>query len=280
MMLELIRKHEETDNDVYFLDVIGDRVVINDDYRGLKVLSTDLEPLMDIPVFDGWIIDRMYNSDRTDQAVFCCHEHRCFVVLDLAQRRVRVIEWPDVFSDRIPSPVYFWLEDEVIFADYTKQLFRLDWNRGEIRAVDPRYLRERSFFADLQWRRLRDDPVIGRSQSGEYIVKDTGTSDIAVVNRTGRTVQKIKDPKGPELDWHDLVFIQGMWIFVCEDRLCFVVGETRRQELHAESPHGFLRVTPFGKDHILVLRTNWSEIRKNQVSKYRLSGNWEGLRYE
>jgi hypothetical protein len=119
-MLELIRRHKETDNDVYFLDVIGDRVVINDDYRGLKVLSTDLEPLMNIPVFDGWIIDRMYNSDRTD-----------------------------------------------------------------------------------------------------------------------RKVQKIKDPKGPELDWHDLVFIQGMWIFVCEDQLCFVEGETRRQELHAESPHDF-----------------------------------------
>ena len=74
-------ERELTDNDVYFIAVVQDKIIVNDNYDGILIFNHDLEVIKRCRLFNDMVIDTSFV--KNNEIVFHCYENRCFIHLNI-----------------------------------------------------------------------------------------------------------------------------------------------------------------------------------------------------
>lgn len=115
------------------MEVLEDKVVVNDNYSGLLVFDRNLRQIAKIKLFDDLII---YNSfKQREKILLFCPDNNCIVFVDLKLNKKLIIPLKQ-FENWIFSPLYFWEQDNVILSDYSGHFVNLDLMRCEITIID------------------------------------------------------------------------------------------------------------------------------------------------
>jgi hypothetical protein len=77
------------DNDIYLLEVVSDKVVINDNYTGLIVLDSALKTVRRHHIMDEIVFEDSFTWG--DGMLLHCIENDCFVYLDMAKASYKMI---------------------------------------------------------------------------------------------------------------------------------------------------------------------------------------------
>ena len=123
-----IRKELEG-NDIYFIEVLGDRVLVNDNYSGLLVYDSGLNLVESIKIMDDFLIESSVKKEN--EILLICPENECLVYLNIIGCQYKIISL-DGWEEWIFSPLYEWQEDGIILSDYNGRLARVDLGQGEI----------------------------------------------------------------------------------------------------------------------------------------------------
>ena len=93
-------KRKEITGDLYFFDIVGDRIVINTDYDGIAILDLDFNVLKNIVISDDL---RIYNSFALSDEliVLNCVENAALYVVNIKTGDVKHCMIPDRLSDKI-----------------------------------------------------------------------------------------------------------------------------------------------------------------------------------
>lgn len=124
---------EFVNNDVYFMEVLEDIVIINDNYCGILLFNSNLEQICRIKLFEDLSIYSSFKQGK--KILFFCPENNCFVYFDSSSNEKKIIPLKE-FESWIFSPLYIWCQNNVILSDYKGRFVNVDLKSGEIYTID------------------------------------------------------------------------------------------------------------------------------------------------
>lgn len=130
--MELEKKLEG--NDIYFLEVLGDKIVVNDNYSGLLIYDSELNLLQEIKLMDGFVIESFFRKGK--KILLICPENDSLIYLNLAEYQCKIMSLAG-WEEWIFSPLFEWQEDNIILSDYEGRLVRVDLVKEEISEMVP-----------------------------------------------------------------------------------------------------------------------------------------------
>ena len=120
-----------SDNDIYFMEILDDLIVINDNYCGVIILNNNLEQVNKIELFDDITIYSSFKHSK--ELLLFCPDNDCFVYLNLYRYAIIPLE---SFKNCIFSPLYFWDKDNVILIDYQGHLVNVNLIQKRLGFID------------------------------------------------------------------------------------------------------------------------------------------------
>lgn len=112
-------------NDVHFLQVIGTKIVINDNYDGILVLDCNLNLLKKIKVFDGVCIYSSFITGENEMVLFCPEDDK-IAYINIEREKVYIMDIPEGIKNEIIS--------RMILNNTSRAIFKT--NKGKYVALD------------------------------------------------------------------------------------------------------------------------------------------------
>ncbi|WP_124726349.1 hypothetical protein [Staphylospora marina] len=255
----MISRFEERDNDMYFMEVCKELIVVNDNDSGLKMLNRLLEPVGRLELFDDVSIYHAW-SDGNRRMVLFCAENGCLVSVDLTERKSTVIPLEGKILQTVFSPVHKWLDNGLMVLDYAGNTYKVDISEGSVRS-----LAEGAGMFGNAVSLMRQHRLI-HFEEGMLLLETHSGGNIGVFDWTGRLVANAGKPEG---NWHSVGYHDGCLIFVDETKIVGVEDHEIRFALEPESSEYFLKVK-MTDDHLWVLSSDPSNPQKSRISQYQV----------
>lgn len=118
-------------NDVYFLQVLENKIIINNNYEGIIVLDYELNVLAEIKLLDGICIYSSFNIGKNELILFC-PENGKVVYVNIENLEVNVMDIPSVFLNEILNKVIFNNKDFCVFVTMKNKYIVLDKNNKKL----------------------------------------------------------------------------------------------------------------------------------------------------
>lgn len=101
-----------TDNDIYFMEFVSDRLVINDNYNGIFILDHELNMIKELKLFNDMSIYMSFIKDK--EIVLYCAENQCLVHINIDTYVYHILPLSKEFDDIAFMPVYEWADNDLI----------------------------------------------------------------------------------------------------------------------------------------------------------------------
>lgn len=106
------------ENDVYFIETVQDKIIINYGYSGIEVLDCNLKTIKKIDIFDDVVIHSAYVNSKNSELLLLCPENECFVYVNLNDYSTKTILFQDNLENTFFSTIYLWQDDIIIINLY------------------------------------------------------------------------------------------------------------------------------------------------------------------
>lgn len=148
MNLIKIANTETFDTQIYFVDYLGEFIIVNFDYGGLLVLNQKLEKIRAIDIFDDFVIEKVYFNNGHDTALILCQEQNCFVLVN-ELFDVTIINLNEESADIFFSDLYYWSEKEILISSYSGDIYSISLENNKFEKTSSKYVQTKypSFFA-------------------------------------------------------------------------------------------------------------------------------------
>ena len=252
------------DNDLYFLEVIGDRIIINDNYEGVIILDKDFNELDKLRIFTDFVVDVSFK--KADCIVICCYEKHCFVCVDVYTLEFQVIPFSSKMENMFFQNHYIWQEDILILmADNGSSIVQIDLKSFEIVLIkDTEMMEQSKAFKEF------NNCLCYKTYADENCVLIESSSDIFLIDYQNGT----RSFKGHHLrDFHDIEVFCEYVVQVSETKI--LISNTKGNiELFPSTPnYRFLRakfVRHEGDPSLILLSCSNSNSQLAKLEKCKL----------
>lgn len=124
---------ELRENDIYFFEILEDKLLINDNYKGVLVFDSKLNLLKNIELLDDLVIE--FSIKNENKILLICPENGKIIYINLTDYQYKIISL-DGFEDWIFSSLFDWKENIVILSDYNGNFVKLDLESTKIVTAD------------------------------------------------------------------------------------------------------------------------------------------------
>jgi len=114
---------EFEDNDIYQLETYGNKIIVNEDYFGIRVLDLSLNTIKIIPIFDGLIVSDIYKKPGGNAILIYDSHQGKLIFIDLETYSPVVINIRNFINHYIWPEAYYWHQDKIIFAISKTEFF-------------------------------------------------------------------------------------------------------------------------------------------------------------
>lgn len=123
------------DNDIYFMEIVSDKIVINNNYAGVAVLDSDLNTVKEMDIMADLVIDLSFVHEN--EIVLCCYENHCLIYIDLNFYDYKVILLQEALSEVNFLPLYEWRDNTLLLlVDDGAALVCVDVLNGSVQVAD------------------------------------------------------------------------------------------------------------------------------------------------
>lgn len=119
-------------NDIYFMETINGRVLINNNYVGVLILNNELQLLKKISICKGLIIERAVK--KNNEILLICSENEKIIYINCQNYKYKIIQTKK-FGNINFSDFFEWHENQVILLDYKGNLFSLDLIKFQLQII-------------------------------------------------------------------------------------------------------------------------------------------------
>ncbi|SDW78070.1 hypothetical protein SAMN05444487_10680 [Marininema mesophilum] len=248
-MLKELKKRNEKENDLYITEVVSDKIVINNEYKGLKILDNDLETINIIDVFDDIAIHSVFINNKESKLILNCPDNDSVVYVDLKNDFLNVIK---PLNRKIFVDVHSWVDGGFILIDSEGSLFKFNNKSQDISNINSK---------ELPFH-LNDLNKYKKTHNNIYKIDQ---NVLHVMNLAERNLFSINIPD--KFDVHDIIVYEDISIIVSEDCILVYKGSEKIDVLKPDSGFIFMRVSflPYDDKYNKVAVTS-SEIKNNYNS--------------
>ena len=178
---------EADDNDVYFMDIINDKIVMNDNYHGILVYDENFQLIKKIELFHDFIVD--FALKGKDGILLFCYDEHVLVYFMIESLQCKMFSLKK-FSDWIFSSLYVWDDEFVLLSDYNGNIIRLD-------------LKNEKLAVETGEGRLKRFEKVYQNLRGLEVCKNLGAKKSAFISEKNGMIELIKYTQGSE---------NGFWV--------------------------------------------------------------------
>lgn len=121
--------------DLYFLEVTANYVVVNDSYHGLSVMNFDLNLVGNVELEDDIVIN--FSVKHEDELLLFSYENECAFYVNLKTENIHRYDLSK-YSDMYFSHIYFWKDNMVyLFANGGELSVKIDLSRADMIKLSP-----------------------------------------------------------------------------------------------------------------------------------------------
>ena len=110
MLEKIIRE-----NDTYFLEVLDDRIIINDNYDGVLIFDLEMNFIKAINIFEDIVVYDSYVISNKELILFC-PENEKMVYINCEKNTSKVIDIDEELSDIVDLRLFSMKDNICIFV--------------------------------------------------------------------------------------------------------------------------------------------------------------------
>jgi len=140
-------------NDVYFIEIVMNKIIINNNYEGIIILDEQLNVIKSIKLTEQLIIDTAFIKDK--EIVLFDYENQRLIYTNLESYDFRTIELSDEFEDIILTPYYEWIDHNLFLINYDSTFIAcIDLPKGSAVTMNRDLLGELNITIQDTWNNL------------------------------------------------------------------------------------------------------------------------------
>lgn len=246
------------------MEILGEKIVLNDNYSGLLFLTKELELVNKLTLIEDLII---YSSfKKTNEILLFCPENGCLIYVDIVVYNYKIIPLTG-FDNIMFSMLYFWDNIDIFLSDYQGNLIKVNLedsslsilgsNSIECKRIQEIYIKLKGFNIIKVF--LSERKVLVRNTESKLILLGySGEMDI------------LNDIEFDE--FHDFELMNDNFALVGENRVSIFNKEST--EIYYPSDfYSYLRgkfMLEDGKVFLLLLSANKQSSNNVKIEKYKL----------
>ena len=257
-----------SNNDIYFMEVVSDKVIINNNYDGVTFLDSDLNVLKDIKLLDDLIIDISFKHDSG--IVLCCYDNQCIIYINTETYTFKIIPLPEDFEKISFLSLYEWEDNDlVLLADNGTVTAHVNLLDDIVKVIKKDSIGRHRISIHENWDKLCVF-LIHKIYPDKHIavVETNNTIMMMDYKNNTRAVLKMEPIK-----FHDIEVTTDYIVQVSEDKASIMCGD-KNVILYPDSrDHRFLRgkfITIDKKDYLLLLVCSNADSSEANIEKHSL----------
>lgn len=213
--IKKVKEFRQEENDIYFMEVLSDKIIINDNYEGILILDSNLNVIKRLKIFKGIAI---YSSfvNKNGEILLFCPDNECMVYINIEDYQYKVISLKNGLEDLIFSTLYEWNENSLILTTYNDEFYNICVHEKTIQKID--YKEIERLYPNLYnfYQELMKYKVI-KVFSDEYIaIIYDENCNINMINFRYKTKQVLNNVSD---DFLDIEFIDETFAIVNENTI-------------------------------------------------------------
>jgi len=226
-------------NDVYLLEIIDDKIVINDNYEGIIILDRFFNIIKTIKIFDDLMIWDCYKNFSNEALLLYSYENSCFIHIDIQSWQFSIIRIEEDYEISF-SPLCWWKSrDEIILITYKNELFKICLVEKLLIKVSRKYLKDRFPQFYQIWLDYKDVPVIHFfPQDNVLLVQDRSERELIIYNYINTTEERVSYILE---DTHDFYYKKGSVLVIHEKQVDFITPHREKFKIPTKDPWVSLR---------------------------------------
>lgn len=260
-------------NDIYFLEVILDKIMVNDNYDGVLILDSDLNVLKRIKLLDDLVIDKSFLKNR--EIVLHCYENQCLIHINIDSFNYKIIRLNSGLEDKIFSPFYEWVDDDLILmADNGAVFVHINLSDNVIQVAQKDMIEKLHFSIYDNWSKLNGF-VIHKvyPQRCEVIVESNNIIKLINYKNDKESILKIEPFETAPNYFYDIEMMKNCIAQISEKEIS-ILYEGNNIIFYSDYQHySFLRgkfITIENKEYLLLLSSSNSNPENVMIAKFSL----------
>lgn len=135
-MITKTKEFVQDNNDMYFLEIVADKIVVNDNYSGVLILDRNLNVLKSLPLIEGIRIYTSYTNPINEEILLYCPDNNIIVYVNLKDYDYKIIQLNDGVDNLIFAEVYEWNENYVILSTYEFEFVKIHIKKSSLERIE------------------------------------------------------------------------------------------------------------------------------------------------
>lgn len=268
-----------TDNDIYFMEIVSDKLVINDNYDGVFILDLELNMIKELKLFNDMSIYMSFIKDK--EIVLYCEENQCLVHINTDTCEYKIFPLSKEFEDIVFMPFYEWVDNDLILlSDNGNVMTHVDLLNHAVNIIQENNDKYKSKIFD-NWEKI-SGKVVYKVYSDECNAVVESNNKIVLYNyqKDEESILLIEPNHFYSNDvssiyrYHDIEVKNGV-IAEISERNVSILYKKEQIILGPESKNEFFirgKLTRIaGNDYLFLLQGSNSDPLKSVIEKYDLS---------
>lgn len=265
----LIKTKEFKQNDIYFMEVLSDKIIINDNYDGILILDNNLDLIKRLNIFEGITVYSSFINNSEEMLLFC-PDNECMVYIDIANYEYKVIYLNNGLESLVFSNLYEWNEKGLVLTTYKGEFYKVCAYEKTIQKID--YKEIEKLYPDLcKFHQESIKHKVIRAFPHEYIaIIDDEKRNINLLNVKDQTKYVLNNAT---INFLDIEFRGGTFAIVNENMIEIITTQDK-SVLHPNKNYIFLkaRFLSIPNDICLVtLSSSQSNVNYSNIDMFQLS---------
>ena len=269
-----------SNNDMYFMEVISDKIVINDNYEGVLILDRDFNVIKGIKLLDDLIIETSFINEK--EIILYCYENECLIHIDIDSYAYEIIKLNKDLKDKIFLSLYEWINNDLILsADNGMFFVYVNLLDNTAQEIQKDLIDKLQFSIYDNWNKLRKYRL-HKIYSDKYYAVIESDNVIMLMdykNDTKSVLQietmDVYDNKVPtNCIYHDIEVTTDCVVEISEKKISILYGSKNVILYPNPENYRFLRgkfITIDKTDFLLLLSNNNSNSSKSKIEKYLIN---------
>lgn len=257
-----------TDNDIYILKKLGDKILINEGYKKLAILNLDIKVINFINLDQKYHIYDIFKNTANDQILIECPDENALIYYNLSSSKTSILDLRQFKG--ILSKTYQWTNNTILLPCYNGLFYQLNVDTLQLSQVDNNFIKNNytrfyDFYSDAQvYKFTYQINTINYS----FIIKDPLQEKVMFIDYLKN--QKKYSSYYPKDDTTAILFEDDFFIFIREQNI-IIESNQYIYELHPDLEYVFLKGVLMKEENALILvalSTNW---KKDKLTTFNIT---------
>lgn len=268
-MFTRIKEFRQKDNDVYFFQIVSDKIIINDNYIGILILDSNLDLIKSLTIFDGITVYSSYVNNYNEELLLFCPDNDCIVHVNLKNYEYKVIHLKNGLESLIFSTLYEWNDKSLVLTTFKGEFYSICVDKKSIQKIDHDEVVIKYNDLHKLYQESKNHKSLSMLSNQNIAIIDYENLNISILNYKNQSKHVFNSDT---IDFLDMDSREGILAMVNENSVGIITNNGSKI-IYPEEDYLFLKIgllSRLSNFFIIILSSSKSNVSNSKVEMFQL----------